>query len=162
MLLIAIAAVLTPIAWTLLPLTLVQARRAGAAMGVVTAGTGCFALGLAWIDLAALAEYPAVGGGPWLALVAGTMAASGAWACEKRRDLPDVLRVAALVAFVTAPWSPLTGLAVALGCWTVAPRPRRSFAANDNQSLPRPRASILLTAPVSYPPLRSARPAAFD
>ena len=162
MLLIAIAAVLTPIAWTLLPLTLVQARRAGAAMGVVAAGTSCFALGLAWIDLAALAEYPAVVGGPWLALVAGTMATSGAWACEKRRDLANVLRVAALVALVAAPWSPLTGLALALGCWAVASRPRRSFAANDNQPLTRPSAPILLTSAVCYPPLRSARPAAFD
>lgn len=161
-LLLAVGGTLTPVAWVLAPLTLARASRAGATWCAVVGIMAWSAAGVCWIDPHTLAGYPAEITGPWLALLVGTMAASVAWACERRRTADKLLRAAGLLALVAVPWSPLTGLTVALSCWFASTRAARPLAANDNQPGHRQLIQAHTIRALTYSPLRSIRPAMRD
>lgn len=161
-LLLVVGGALTPLAWVLAPLALARAYRAGAIWSAIVGGLAWATAAVAWIDPHALAGYPAEIAGPWLALLVGAMAASAAWACERRRSADELLRAAGLLALVAVPWSPLTGLTVALSCWFASARAPHPRAANDNQPGHRRFIPARAASTLTYSPLRSARPAMHD
>lgn len=161
-LLLTVGGALSPLAWVLAPLALARAYRVGATWCAVVGIIAWSAAGVCWIDPHTLAGYPAEITGPWLALLVGAMAASAAWACERRRSADELLRAAGLLTLVAVPWSPLAGLTVALSCWFASARAALPCAANDNQPGHRQLIQAHTISALTYSPLHSIRPAMRD
>jgi hypothetical protein len=162
-----IACVATPVALTLLPLAASQVWRMGlrtAAILLLFTGLAC---GIGWIDVRALAAWPPTFSGPWLMLLVGAVATSTAWSLSTAPSAHDLIRAAGIVALIAAPWSPWCGLLFAASALIVAHCLRSRaiitlVAANDNDPVRCSPHAPHRYAPVSSPPLRSARPSAYD
>lgn len=160
-----IGCALTPVALTLLPLAAARTWRAGARLAAGVLMIEGLALGRDWINVASLAAYPATLTGPWITSLVAASVTAAAWGATNDRSAADILRVAAAVALVSAPWSPCPGLvlaasSLALSRWA-APSPSLHLsAANDNDPARPPLRGH--HPPVSYPVSRSARSSAFD
>lgn len=158
----ALGSALIPLATVLLPLLAVRAWRSGArAAAVASLMVGPLA-GSRWIDLRALTAFPALLTGPWIVLLVTATVTSAVWARSGSRTSRDLTRAASWLALVALPCAPLIAPLLALVCYRLGRAPGRPAAANDNQP-GRPALPFLIdAAPVSYPPLRSARSSAFD
>lgn len=125
------------------------------------------AAGSHFVDVAALAARPALVTGPWLGLLVGAVGMSVAWASSAERNAGETLRAAAALAVVAAPWAPWGGLLVCGSALALARRYElpvnvKPLAANDNAPGFHPAFRFHAPPRVSDPPLRSARPSAFD
>lgn len=158
----ALGSALTPLATVLLPLLAARAWRSGARAAAIATLIVGLSMGAQWIDLRAFAAYPALLIGPWTVLLVTAVVTAAAWAASGARTSRDLTRAASWLALVALPCAPLSALLLGLACHRFGKVSRRPAAANDNQP-GRPALPFFTDVPpVSYPPLRSARPSAFD
>lgn len=162
----ALGSLCSPMALVLLPLAIARAWRMRAYAVALSALAIAPCSAAQWIDLPALAAQPAALAGPWIALLVGTVATAAAWATV-RRETHELLRVAALLTAIAAPWAPASGLLLATSLFALgqlrAKRPSRlPLAANDNAPALHARFPFRHAPRLSYPSLRRARPAAYD